>query len=41
VEPPLVTSGDEILTIVQALPSGATHYSAHDVIDYLEARVRV
>jgi nitronate monooxygenase len=34
-EPPLVTSGDSLAAITQFIPSGATRYSARDVIQTL------
>ena len=33
-EPPLLTSGDDLMAIAQFL-QGRTHYAAGDVIDYL------
>lgn len=35
VEPPIVTSGDDLPNIKQFLPEGETHYSAKDVISIL------
>jgi hypothetical protein len=36
VEPPLLTSGDDLATLAAFL-QGRTRYSARDVVDYLEA----
>ncbi len=36
-EPPLVTSGDDINTVIRALCADSGSYSAADVIEYLEA----
>jgi len=35
VEPPLVTSGDDVENVARFLPPGAATYSAADVLDYL------
>ncbi|MEW6126472.1 MAG: nitronate monooxygenase [Acidobacteriota bacterium] len=35
IEPPLVTSGDDLIKVRQFLSSGKTDYSAKEVIDYL------
>jgi NAD(P)H-dependent flavin oxidoreductase YrpB (nitropropane dioxygenase family) len=35
VEPPLVTSGDDVESVARFLPPGATTYRAADVLDYL------
>lgn len=40
-EPPIVTSGDDLVNIAQFLPEGATHYSAADVIAKLLSKVTV
>jgi nitronate monooxygenase len=39
VEPPVVTSGDELVNIGRFVKPGATGYSAKDVIDYLDGEV--
>ena len=35
VEPMLVTSGDDAVTVSRFAPEGSTEYSAADVLDYL------
>lgn len=35
VEPPLVTSGDDLVNLAQFLPPHKTSYSAEDVVNYL------
>ncbi len=40
-EPPIVTSGDDLVNIGQFLPEGATHYSAADVIAKLLSKLPV
>jgi len=39
VEPPIVTSGDDVLTVARFLPEGATTYSATDVLTHLLSKI--
>jgi hypothetical protein len=39
VEPPLVTTGDDLVTVGQFVPAGKVTYTAKDVIDRLLSKL--